>query len=82
MLATGVLDPPLLALEGSEDFVFPALTDRLDRSRREVGRRSVLEPGTQERVNVGMRGAALAAVLVDGENSLDAARRAAEGPVD
>jgi hypothetical protein len=51
----------------------------MDRSRREVHWRFVVEARTQEGVDVGMRRAALAAVLVDGKGALDAPGRPVEG---
>jgi len=45
MQALSLLDPPLLTLPAPEDLPLPALSDRLDRSRRELRRSTSLEPG-------------------------------------
>ena len=78
-LAARAFDAPFLTLEAAEHLSFPPLSNRLDRPGRKVRRGSVLETRAQEGVDVGMRGAAVAAVLMDGEDSLDAACGATEG---
>jgi len=76
-----VLDPPLLALEGAEHFPLPAFSYRLDRARREVRPRSVLEAGAEKGVDVGVRRAMLSAVLMNGKATLYSAGRAVKGLV-
>src|SRR5262249_41003683 len=71
-------ESPLLALQRAQDLDFPPLLDALDRTRREVDWRPVLEPRAQERVYVRMGGPVGSAVLVDCEDALDVASRAAE----
>jgi hypothetical protein len=73
-----MLEPALLALETAQDLFFPALPDALNRSRGETCRRLVVQPRAQKRVDVRMRGAVMAAVLMDREDALDPTGRSAE----
>jgi hypothetical protein len=72
----------LLALQAAQDLHFPALLDPLDRSPREVDRRSVLQPRAQQRVDVWVRRPVLPAVLVDREDTLHVSGGAPEGLLD
>ena len=73
------VESTFLALQAVENLVFPALPDSLNPHRREVNGHPVLEAGTKESVDVRVGGSALAAMLVDGEHTLGAPCRAAEG---
>jgi hypothetical protein len=74
-------EPALLALQAVEDLSLPALLDSLDPHRRDVDRHSVLESWAQESVHVRVCRPILAAVLMDGEDTLNSPRCATEGPI-
>ena len=68
-------------LQAVEDLSLPALLDSLDPHRRDVDRHSVLESWAQVSVHVRVCRPILAAVLMDGEDTLNSPRGATEGPI-
>ncbi len=71
-----------MALEPDEDLTFPPLSHTLDPLRREVDSHPILEPRTQQRVNVRVRRTVRASVLMDREDALGAADGTAERLLD
>jgi hypothetical protein len=67
-----------LALETRENLPFPTFLDPLEPHKRDVNRDSVLETRAEESMHVRMGRPILAAVLVDGEDSLGSPGNAAE----
>jgi hypothetical protein len=78
----GATEPALLALQAAEHLPLPALLDPLDPHRRDVDRYSGLETRAEESMNVWMRQAILAAVLMDREDALGSASGTPESLLD
>jgi hypothetical protein len=79
---SGQHEPAFLPLQSGQNLSLPALLDPLDPNRRYVDRHSVFEPRAEHSMHVRMGRAVLAAVLMDCEDALCAARGTAESLFD
>jgi hypothetical protein len=76
------IEPPFLPLQTGQNLALPALLDPLDPHWRDVNGHPVFEPRTEQRVDVRMRRPAVAAVLMDREDTLESAGGTPESLVD